>query len=151
MSVRAANNARLRTRFSLWALAWMLAGCATPIAPETAEPGWLTRRPSDPAFFYGVGQCGPTYYSQEALQIAIVRAATEIHRQSQGLSDDDVRYVGEADDGSVSVVVERDGREIGRLEGLVIVERVQLSRGRSGRADGSIAVLLRWPRHGLGV
>ena len=71
-------------RAALSLLLFLVAACAAPVTEidsDACPPEWMASPPVDAHYFYGVGQCGPTFHPQDSKDKALARAVTELATQ----------------------------------------------------------------------
>ena len=125
--------------YSIFA-AILCAGCAAEVA---SLPAWMTHRPENPAYLYGVGTCGRTLDPDEARILAVERAVWEICCQAGNSMDYEIAYKEEDDAGRITVEIRAGGRLIRTLANVEVVDQAPFIELREGRPEESMAILVR--------
>lgn len=112
-------------------------------APGAAPP-WLSTRPLDPAYLYGVGTSGRTLDPERMLRQAVERAVWEICFQARGVGTLIPRFK-EEKDGAAVVELCRGDRVVHVLDGVEILSEYTFPRSVEPE-EGAVAVLVRIPR-----
>jgi len=139
---------RRLTALTLIVLLCGITACTGPSAC-TGPPDWISRRPHDPGYLYGVGHCGRTYIPGDARKTAVERAARELYQQAWGPTGFQFRCDEDHEEGGIAVAVIDGDRQIDTMTELEIVEEM-VCCGRHGLFDeGTVLVLVRMSEKAL--
>ena len=108
-------------------------------------PDWITSRPVETGYYFGVGTCGPTRTAERRRGLAIERAMWEICMQARGRCEFDFKLKEENSNGAITLDLMKGGTKVHTISGASIVDEVTRPVSLSSLKEETLYILIRIP------